>query len=889
MLRIGTKLGPYEIVGAIGAGGMGEVYRARDTRLARDVALKVLPEAFATDPERMARFGREAKVLASLNHPNIASIYGLEESNGLRALVMELAEGLTLADRVSRGPMPLDEALPIAKQICEGLEYAHERGIVHRDLKPANIKITPDGVVKLLDFGLAKALEGDAATSDPSTSPTLSHLATQAGMILGTAAYMAPEQAKGKGVDRRADIWAFGCVLYEMLTGKPTFSGETVGDVLAAVIKEQPEWSALPGETPRRTRDLLHRCLTKDARQRLRDIGEARIVIDQTSAPGQEESVGQAHGQPVGPWRQIAPWGVCAALLIISAVLALEYVERTSRPMPVYVSELSPPANAGYTLVGYNGGPPAVSPDGSRLAFCANDADGRHLLWVRPLGSGTAQPLEGTDGASFPFWSPDGRSLGFFAHDKLNRIDASGGPPLAIADAPNGRGGSWGHDGTILFAPELAEAIYRISASGGTPQPVTKIDASLKQIQHWWPQFLPDGRHFLFLAHSSTEGLSGIYAASLDGGEPQRILSGNDNAMYAAPGYLLFIRQGVLMMQRFDASRLALVGDASPLEEDAAVDQTVNRGIFGVSETGVLVYQSGGVTGGSSQLLWFDRSGKRIGETGSPGEYATVAISPDGNRLALGVLRPSSVWAFDLSRGTATRVTFSSVNNGQPAWSPDGRFIAFFSDRSGQIHIYQKAADGTGTTAPLVMDAASERYPSWSPDGSHLIFERQEARPGSHFEIWTMPLFGERKAFPVVKAGLEATWPSISPDGRWLAYVSAETGREEVYVVPFLHGTGKWLVSTSGGTRPRWRRDGREMFYLSLDNKIMAADINGQGPSFAVGRVHSLFQAVPALTTGWLYDVSSDGKKFVVVSRAAGGSDQRLTLVVNWPALLKKQ
>ncbi|HKO13085.1 MAG TPA: protein kinase [Acidobacteriaceae bacterium] len=886
-MSIRSRLGRYEVVARIGAGGMGEVYRASDSKLGRDVAIKVLPEAFTHNVERMARFEREAKLLAALNHPNIAAIYGVEDAGTADALVMELAEGPTLADRIRQGRIAVEEALAIARQIADALEYAHEHGVVHRDLKPANIKITPDDSVKILDFGLATAVLGEADPVDSGDSPTISQMGTGSGMLLGTAAYMSPEQARGKRVDRRADIWAFGCVLYEMLTARPAFDGEATAEILAAVLRNDPDWSQLPSSTPTHVRVLLQRCLQKDAKQRLRDIGDARISLEEVLSGAAPTVMGQPtfHSRA----RRALPWGLLAITVMIAAWFALEMFERSSPATRVYVSELSPPATANYAFVAYSGGPPALAPDGSRVAFCASGAGGGHRLWIRPLGTGTAQPLEGTEGASFPFWSPDGSALGFFAHGKLNRIDASGGPPMAIADAPSGRGGSWARDGTILFAPELRGAVFRVSATGGMPEPVTKINTSLKQIEHYWPQLLPDGKHFLFLALSSDQRLSGIYAASLDGGEPKRILSSDTSAMYAAPGYLLFIREGVLMAQRFDAKRLQLMGDAYPLEQNAVEDKTVNHGIFALSDSGVLVYQSGTVAGGTSQLVWFDRRGKRLELTGSPGEYATVAISPDGKRLAVGSLRPSGVWVFDISRGTGTRLTLDSTNNGQPAWSPDGKRIAFFSDRSGQTHIYDRASDGTGTTASLVVDDAAEEYPAWSPDGRYLVFERAPAGQGSRFDIWAMPLFGSRKVFPLVQTGLEKSWPSISPNGKWLAYVSAVTGREEVYVVPFLQGSGQWLVSTGGGTRPRWRRDGRELFYLAPDNKIMSAEIREEGSGIAVGKVEALLQAVPALTTGWLYDVSPDGRKFVVVSQAAEASGERLTMVVNWPALLKRQ
>ncbi len=893
-LASGTKVGPYDIVEPLGIGGMGEVYRGRDTRLGRDVALKVLPEVFAHDTQRMTRFEREAKVLASLNHPNIASTYGLEESNGTRALVMELVEGPTLAERINREEIPLEEALPIAKQICEGLEYAHERGIIHRDLKPSNIKLTPDSHVKILDFGLAKALADDAASADISSSPTISRLATQAGIILGTAAYMSPEQAKGKAVDRRADIWAFGCVLYEMLVGKPAFGGETVTDVLAAVVRADPEWLLLPNSVPTRIRELLRRSLQKDPKQRLRDIGEARIVIEEalSGVPDVDETSGQAQILRLKPWHRVLPWALFAAAMLGVVVTMAGYIARSPRPAPLIVSQIAPPDNANFVIAGNSAGPPMLSPDGKQLTFVAGGADGNARLWVRALAAMAARPLEGTEGASFPFWSPDSRSIGFFANGKLKRIDAMGSPALALADAPQARGGSWGPDGTILYTPSTIDPIYRVAASGGVPQKVTKLDFTRLETSHRWPQFLPDGKHFLFFAHTNVDQNNATYVASLQGGAPELLIHGDSSGIYAAPGYLLFIREGTLMAQRFDADAVHLIGDAVPVIEHAASDPIIWRETLSASEHGMLVYRSQSRFGENLRLLWFDRTGKQVGETGTAGNYGTLSLSPDGSKLAIARVAPGAsnldIWLYDLARGMPTRLTFSSEGAGQPCWSPDGRTIAFVSN-PGQGHLSQKPADGTGTESPLVVDDGQESRPSFSSDGRYLIFERQTAQTGSHAEIWSLPLFGDRKPFPVAQSQqFDLHQPALSPNGKWLAYISPESGQYEVYVVPFIHGSGKWLVSSAGGHFPRWRHDGKELFYLSLDNKIMSAEIADKGASVVVGRLTPLFQANPTPTNGWVYDVTADGKKFIIDTLGGLEGSQPLTLVVNWPELLKK-
>ncbi|MGC2723178.1 MAG: protein kinase [Candidatus Acidiferrales bacterium] len=885
-------MGPYEILDAIGAGGMGEVYRARDSRLGRDVALKVLPEAFSRDAERMIRLEREAKVLASLSHPNIASIYGVEESNGGRALVMELVGGATLARRIGQGALPLDETLPIAKQISEGLEYAHERGIIHRDLKPSNLKQTPDGQVKILDFGLAKALEGETTELELQNSPTLSAASTRTGVLLGTAAYMSPEQARGKRVDRRADIWAFGCVLYEMLSGAPAFGGETTSDILACVIRAEPDWSSLPGSLPPRIRELLRRCLQKDPRQRLQAIGEARVTIEEALAGAHDIAV--SAGPSVGhlkPRERIA-WTVATALLAIAAaLLGIGYFSRAPKPGQPIISQLSPPKNTEFILTGLSAGPPVLSPDGNRLAFAARGADGKQFLWVRSLDETTEGPLAGTEGATFPFWSPDSRSLAFFASGKLNRIEASGGPPLALCDAVSGRGGAWGADGTILFA-RLSGPIFRVPASGGTPQPVTKLPESLGQFSHRWPQLLPDGRHFLFLGQATSIGDATIYVGSLDGSEPKLLLRNESNAVYAPPGYLLFARQGTLLAQLFDAKKLQLAGDAVPLAAHDAVDSTMSRGNFSVSENGILVYASGSLS--QARLLWFDRAGRQLSETGTVDFYGFPRISPDGRKLAVSKVsgtNSSSIWIFELDRGTSARLTFSAGRSDLPAWSPDGKSIVFVFTQDGKRHIYQKPADGTGTATPLVVGEGGEIFPSWSSDGRYLVFQTHSKQGTSPWEIWAQPLFGDHKPFPVVENPqfLQGT-PALSPDGKWLTYDSDESGRVEVYLTPFLHGGGKWQVSPNGGNCPRWRADGRELLYMSLDNKLMSAEISEQASSVVVGKVQPLFQSNPVPSAPeCMYDLTPDGKTFVVVTLAGEQGSKPLTLAVNWPSLLKKQ
>jgi len=890
-LSAGTRLGPYEILDAIGAGGMGEVYRARDSRLGRDVALKVLPEAFARDPDRMVRFEREAKVLASLNHPNIASLYGLEESNGARALVMELVEGPTLSARIQQGSLPLAEALPVAKQIAEGLEYAHERSIIHRDLKPSNVKLTPEGQVKILDFGLAKALEGESTEEELRNSPTLSAAATRAGVLLGTAAYMSPEQARCKRVDRRTDIWAFGCVLYEMLSGLLAFGGETTSDILACVIRAEPDWSSLPASVPPRLRELLRRCFQKDPKQRLQAIGEARVTIEELLAGSPDVTAFTAPTDAHLKLRERLAWSTAVALLAIAALLlAIGYFSSMPKPAQPVVSQIGAPENTKFVLAGMSAGPPVVSPDGNWLAFAARGADGRQVLWLRSLDGITEQPLAGTEGATFPFWSSDSRSLAFFANGKLNRIDASGGPLLALCDAVSGRGGSWGPDGTILFAL-LSGPIFRVPASGGTPQPITKLTGSLNQFSHRWPQFLPDGKHFLFLGQATSSGDSTMYAGSLDSGEPKVLLRNESNAIYAPPGYLLFLRQETLLAQPFDANKLQLTGEAAPLAGHGGVDSNMAKGNFSVSENGILVYANGSMS--EARLLWFDRSGKQLAETAGVDLYGFPRISPDGRKLVVSKLSAASssgIWIFDLNHNTSSRLTFFAGKDAMPVWSPDDKFIAFASNQGANRHIYQQAANGSGTATPLVAAQGDEILPSWSSDGRYLVFQSHSNQGNSPWEIWAAPLFGDRKTFPVAQNPhfLQGD-AALSPDGKWLAYDTDETGRLEVYLMPFLHGGGKWQLSTSGGGCSRWRADGKELFYMSLDNKLMSVEISEQASSVVIGKVQPLFQANPVpRAPECMYDVTPDGQKFVVVTLALEPGSQPLTLTLNWPALLKK-
>jgi Tol biopolymer transport system component len=901
-LTPGNRVGPYEILSAIGAGGMGEVYRARDAKLGRDVALKVLPEAFARDAERMARFQREAKVLASLNHPNIASIYGLEDSGATHALVMELVEGPTLADRIKQGPIPISEALPIAKQMCDALEYAHERGIVHRDLKPANVKVTNDDAVKVLDFGLAKALEGDASSIDIANSPTVSRMATQAGVLLGTAAYMSPEQAKGKAVDRRADIWAFGCVLYEMLTGKMPFPGEAVTDTLAAVIKEEPDWSQLPAATPIRVRVLLQRCLQKDPKQRLRDIGDARISLEEVLAGAAEPS------SFASLWRRALPWAVAGVSLAVAlaALMWMHLCVVNAPAQTVGAMRFQIPLTAKLAL---GGGRFALSPDGRQLAFAAMGSDGVSRLWVRSLDSLEVRPLPGSESPQFPpfFWSPDSRYIGFDAGGKLKKIDISGGPAQTLCDITGlAVGGSWNREGMIIFGTSYA-GLMRVSANGGSASPLTTVDSSRKETNHAFPSFLPDGHHFIYLRLSDKPENSGVYVGSVDA-RPEQQDSKQLLATAYGPAYvpssdpgmgqLLFMRDGTLMAQPFDARRLELSGE--PITVAEQVGAFLYGGLFSTSANDVLVYRTGG-GGGASQLTWFDRQGKVLGTAGEPGTYYTLGLSADGMRVAVSRFASPSpnlaIWVLDLSRGTSTRFTFDPSFDLDPIWSPEGSRIIFASNRNGAADLYQKPASGVKDEELLLKSGEDKSPTSWSRDGRFLLYTTSDPKT-TEGELWVLPFEGDKKPFPFLRTEFNNEDGQFSPDGRWVAYFSDESGRNEIYVRTFSPDStaaasdtgGKWLISTGGGSEPRWRGDGKELYYLAPDGKLMAVEIT-TNPVFRAGAPNALFQTPPqgAFTTlGYSWVLTPDGKRFLFLAPVEQTGQAPFTVVLNWQAGLKK-
>jgi Tol biopolymer transport system component len=887
-LVAGTRLGPYEIISAIGKGGMGEVYRARDTKLNRDVAIKVLPDLFALDPERLARFTREAQTLAALNHPHIAAIYGIEDlppqrgGQGSRALIMELVEGEDLSVHIARGPMALTDALPIAKQIADALEAAHEQGIVHRDLKPANIKVRGDGTVKVLDFGLAKALgpDGISATADAMHSPTFTSPAgmTRMGVIIGTAAYMAPEQARGRAVDRRADIWAFGVVLYEMLTGRPLFGGDNISDLLASVLKTDPDWTALPADTPASIRRLLRRCLEKDPRARLSSIGDARLELDEREA---DAPLPTGHAPNRGA--RIPSWAALLAGAALAALAGLAWW--WLRPAPAEalarLSILPPAGQALYpdsTMV-------AISPNGRLIAFVTGNPTAPDTqLWVRPVDSMTATRLDDAQGARMPFWSPDGKRIGFFTTGKLKSIAAAGGRSEALSDAPSARGGAWTLSNTILFAPAATGPLFQIPATGGTASAITTLDTARKEFSHRFPSLLPDGRHFIYAALPAHDGQVDIFVGSLDGGAPKRIAAMETAPTFSSPDWLLYTRQGVLTAQKFDPAGLALNGDPVPLGDepsrllDTATSFTAGRAIS-ISSTGTLAYFS--APSNETQAVWFDAAGRNVGRLDLPaGHYDAVSISPDGTRAVLVrsiTASESALWLADLTRGGATPLTTAHGRSDGPVWSPDGTRVVFNTDRDGPDSIYIKTIGDASPEQPFYRSEVLFKGPvAWSPDGKWIV--ETELDPKTSQDVYILSATDPKQAIPFVRSPLSDSGGPISPDGRWLSYVSHETGRREIYVQSFPTPGHRVQISQAGARRGWWTPDGRGIVFVGNDGgTLWRVDVSG-ADSLHVGIPRQLGVLPPNMMG---VDATPDRQRFLALVPTVSGAGS-ITVVQNW-------
>ncbi len=856
----GTKLGPYEIVALIGAGGMGEVYRAHDSKLKRDVALKVLPDAVANDPERLVRFAREAQVLASLNHPNIAQVYGVED----RALVMELVEGES-----PKGPMPFDEAWKIASQIADALEYAHEKGIVHRDLKPANVKVTPEGVVKLLDFGLAKAFRGETvAPVDSENSPTLTLGGTQLGVIMGTAAYMSPEQARGKSVDKRADIWAFGVVLYELITGKRLFQGEDVSHTMAAVIMQEPQFDGIPVPVQR----LLKSCLEKNPKKRLRDIGDVSRLLEAASSPDADATkvLPQAKARVVWLW---AAAGILAISLAGVSWALWRSTRSVDHPLVRLSVDLGPNAVASARITA------AISPDGTRIVFPVRGPGGTQLA-TRLLNQATSTLLPGTENASDPFFKPDGQWIGFNADGKLKKISVLGGAAITICDAPNLRGASWGEDDHIIFTPGLAGGLWRVAGAGGKPEPLTQPTSKGEQA-HRWPQILPGGKAVLFTGNTSSMGFenASIEVLSLQTGQTKVVQQGGYFGRYVAEtgsrGHLVYLHEGVLFGVPFDLDKLEPRGTPAPLLQDVASEPTSGGGQLDCSRTGTLVYRSGKSTGATYPVVWLDSSGKTQPLVVTLGEYLTPRFSPDGTRLALAIRsgKGIDIYVYDLGQEFLSHLTLNGQFNSNPVWTPDGKHIVFRSAAtSDSSNIWWIRSDGAGE-AQLLYQGKGQAVPySFSPDGHRLAFV--DFSPETILDIWTMLLDLTDPEHP--KPGTpEKFWaspksdvaPMFSPDGRWMAYASDEPGQLQVFVRPFPRGPGVWQISTEGGSYPFWSRDGK-LFYIGAKDRIFAVDYTARGDTFRAEkpRLWSDVQIRPSAGGPSMtpLDLAPDGKRFAI-------------------------
>ena len=893
---VGQTLGHYRVTEKLGEGGMGVVYRAEDTKLGRDVALKILSERLTHDPSRLVRFEREARLLASLNHPNIAAIYGFEEANGQRFLVLELVEGEDLAQRLKRGTLPLDETLEIARQVCDALEAAHERGIIHRDLKPANVKITPGGTVKVLDFGLAKAIAGDSDARDLSQSPTMSEILSREGVVLGTAAYMSPEQARGRPLDKRTDIWSFGCLLYELLTARGPFGGDTVSDCIGAILHREPDWALLPPETPSRVRHLLRRCLEKDFKRRLRDIGDARLELEDALEKPTLEIPGAGYDlAPTPRWRQVLPWAL-AGLLGVALALALLLPRRAASPAPVtrFTINLPPtePLNTWRTAV-------ALSPDGSRLVYSAS-RDGVPLLFLREMDKAEPVPLAGTEGATGPFFSPDSEHVGFLASRELKRVSLRDGSVSAITLAPPiGCGATWSPDDSIIYSFGIGlEGLYRVPAAGGKGQPFTRLDAAKGERSHCWPEVLPGGKALVFtvLAEGGIDQAR-IVAARLDSAEEikewKTLIEGGTHARYSPTGHLVYARGGKLMAAPFDANRLETTGPAAALDTEVLVTSFTASAQFSLSPQGSLVLVSGGMRETQRTLVWVNRRGEAQ-PLGAPARaYFNPRLSPDRRLLAIGLLSGTNedIWLYDLTRGTLSRATSHAARDLYPVWTPDGKRIIFSSDRNRRPHDIYAAQVGGGAEEPLLTHRLDQpkSYPEFafdvSPDGRMLAYAADHViEKGTGWDILLLPLQGERVPQPFLETRFNEIQPTFSPNGRWLAYASDETGRWEIYLQSYPVAGQKTQVSTDGGLEPRWGPSGRELFYRNGD-QMMAVDISSS-PSFAAGAPRLLFEGRflrGGGNPGYAeYDVSPDGQRFLMIRSEQEGGPTQVTVVLNW-------
>ncbi|MBF8296773.1 MAG: serine/threonine protein kinase [Bacteroidetes bacterium] len=896
---IGQIVSHYKILEKLGEGGMGVVYKAQDTKLNRAVALKFLPSHLSTSEQDKARFLQEAQAAAALSHPNICTIYGIEEHEGQAFIAMELVDGQTLREKKQN--FSVKQSIDIGIQIADGLAAAHEKGIVHRDIKPENIMIRKDGIVQIMDFGLAKLRGASRLTKEGST--------------VGTVGYMSPEQVLGQDSDHRTDVFSLGVILYELFAGQSPFKGihETAITYEIVNVDAIPISSVKPDVDPQLDAIILE-CLAKEPGERYQSVAEvakelrrfkretskarvSRVSVTREayrpSAISPIQSTGEFHPiECLAIKKLLSPERLAfGAVLLALIALAIFHFTETPTDSRTYRATILPPEKT--SLSSSFGGHIALSPDGRLLAFVARDSAGKTVLWVRPLNALTGQALNGTDDASFPFWSPDSRFIGFFASGKLKKIEASGGPPQTLCDAPTGRGGTWNDKGTILFCPSNGPfSLSRVSAAGGVPVIITKLDSSRSETSHRWPCFLPDGEHFLFTTRTTTGGVGegdAIFVASLDTAFTPRVLIKSGSSVDYAYGHLLFAREQTLMAQPFDVKTFEITGDAFPISESVYFESFTSRTSFSVSQNGILAYQTGTSSAGI-KLLWYDKTGKQTGALNQSSVYHDLRLSPDGRRVAISQFdaksRNTDIWLYEIGRSVWTKFTFDPALERWPIWSPDGSTIVFASNRKGRLDLFQRSSSGAGSEE-LLLESNLQKYPSdWSRDGRFIAYHTEDLKTKS--DIWILPMKGERKPFLFLQTEFIEVRASFSPDGRWIAYQSDESGRFEVYIRPFPGPGGKWQVSTNGGTRPRWRRDGKELFYLELDAKIMAAEITLGSTTVDVGSARSLFQIRPfGGGARDIYDVTSDGQRFLVASPGSEEISSPVTLVVNWTAEIR--
>jgi serine/threonine protein kinase len=890
-IQSGTRLGPYEISSPLGAGGMGEVWRGRDTRLGRDVAIKILPEGFAQNEQFRARFEREAKTISSLNHPSICTLFDVGHENDTHFLVMELIEGESLADRLTKGPLPADQVLRYGSQVADALDRAHKQGIIHRDLKPGNVMLTRTGA-KLLDFGLARSSAESAAVQGMTDMQTHARPLTQEGTILGTFQYMAPEQLEGTEADARTDIFALGALLYEMATGRRAFQGASRTSLIAAIVSSQPEpISQVTPMTPPALDHVVKKCLEKDPDDRWQSAHDVASELRWISDAGSQAGVAAPITMRRKNRERVAWTAAALGFAFATALLVIVLRERLKPPL-VIQSSITAPDKTTFRLSQGDATSLTISPDGALITFLAQGEDGKKRLWVRPVSSDQATALTGTEDASNPFWSSDSHFLAFFANGYLQKIDVRGGPPLNLCEIGlNPRRGSWNRDDVIIFSPTSLGPIHRISAAGGASTPVTKLDPKKNETTHRWATFLPDGRHFIYMAGTHVAGThseaNAVYIGDLDGSAPELLLHARSNVEYA-DGYVLYVRDNVLVAQKFDVKHRKLMGDPIPVADGVQYENGFFHGTFAVSRTGMLVYRKGGGATQDISLQWVDREGKTLGPIAQPAVYDSPALSPDGKRLATGIEDKTTgtqdIWIIDLARGVPSRLTFGAGDERGPVWSPDGRQIAFSELNKGVFDIYTKSSSGEGAEQLVASSELHKVASDWSADGRTIFLSTFDPKVRLGRDIWTVSMTGEHKLQPYLATKFNEAFGRLSHDGRWVLYVSDESGRNEVYVAPYPGPGGKWQVSTAGGDGAEWGPGDHEILYGAPENTVMAVDVKLGSGSVEAAAPHQLFRD-PSLAS-WTGD--GTGKRFLVGKAAADVETTPITLVSNWTAKLAR-